>query len=160
MKRIIAISLPIVALALTGCLLSKKTTVTGNAATGFTTNTVVVVNEANLALDSVILQGATSIAVAPLVSKYPNLVQPLRDAHVALDGIINGGNTNTSQQVIAMLKAQNNPALTEQINLLMQNVSKVEQDLLAKYGVTAAGEITISLARAIDAGLVIGLAGH
>ncbi len=149
----------------TGCMIGTKSTVTpGGTNTagvyfGPITNTVTVVNEANLALDSAALEAVTSIAISTVVSKDPSVVEVLKNAHVALDGILNGSNPSTTGQVLAMLKAQNNPTLTSEINSLIGSANTLEQSLLAKYGSGVAGEITIALAKAINAGLSVGLAG-
>lgn len=160
MKKLTAILLAVSAIAFTGCLTSKTQTVTGTAATGFSTNTVTTVNEANLALDSAGLQSMTAISVSMLVNKNAGLVPPLKNAQVALDGILNGSNPQTTAQVLAMLKAQNNADMTTEITSLVTSVSQLEQDLLKKYGASVAGEITVALVRAVDRGLIVGLAGR
>lgn len=150
----------------TGCLLSHTATVTPGGTnsvtgvyTGPVTNTVTTVNEANLALDSAALEAVASIAVSTVVSKDPSVIPVLKNAHTILDGILNGSNPQTTAQVLAMLKAQNNPTLTSEVNSLIGAANTLEQSLLAKYGQGVAGEITMALAKAINAGLATGLAG-
>lgn len=152
----------LVAVTLVGCATARKNTITNNPDGTVTTNTTVVVNEVNLALDCVVAQGATAIAVNVVLvqSKHdPGVVQALKNAKTALDGILNGANQQTTQQVLDILKTNGNASLQQQVTQLVDTVSKLEQVLLQKYGVTVAGEITTSLLRAIDAGLAVGLAG-
>lgn len=147
---------------ITGCVLGKKTTVTTNPNGTFTTNTVVVVNEANLALDSAALQAATAIGVNAVriqTKNDPGVIQAMKDAKTALDGILMGASQQTTDQVLALLKANGNPALQQQVTSLVQTISALEQGLLQKYGATVAGEITLSILKSVDAGLAIGLAG-
>jgi hypothetical protein len=160
-KSVIGAALAAIAIVTlnTGCVTSKVQKV--DATTGFT-NTVVVVNQANLALDSAALQGVTAIAVNTVVNqthKDPNVVAALKNAKVALDGILGGANQQTTQQVLDLLKLQGNQALADQVTMLVQTASSLEQQLLAKYGQGVAGQISISLLKAISAGLSIGLAG-
>jgi hypothetical protein len=159
-NRVLLISAAIAIAAFTGCLTSKTSTVTPNGTGGFTTNTVTTVNEANLALDSAGLQSLVAISTSILIDNDTNLIPILYRAHVALDGILNGSNPQTTAQVLAMLKAQNNPDLTTEITSLLASVSQLEQDLLKKYGSSVAGEISVALVRAVDRGIVVGLVGH
>lgn len=161
MKKKLMLILAATAVLATGCATSHKVTITQDPTSGaFSTNTTVVVNEVNLALDCVAAQGATAIAVNVVLvqTKHdPNVVQALKNAKIAMDGILNGSNQQTTAQVLALLKAQGNQALTDQVTQLVDTVSKLEQGLLQKYGTTVAGEISLSLLKAVDAGLTIGL---
>ena len=141
----------------TGCLTSKNQVVTPNSNGGFDTNVVTTVNEANLALDSAGLQSLTAIGASLLLQNNEGLRQPLQNADTALDGILNGTNPQTLAQVIAMLKAQNNPQLTAEITSIQAAVSQLEQDELKKWGATPAGEITVALTRAVERGLRVAL---
>jgi hypothetical protein len=146
-------------LVTTGCVTSKVSKVDPNTGQ---TNIVVVVNEANLLLDSAVLQAATAIginAVRIQTKNDPGVIQALKNAKVALDGIISGANPQTTDQVLAILRTNGNAALEQQVSSLVQTASALEQQLLAKYGKSVAGEITVSILKSIDAGLAIGLAG-
>ncbi|HEV2350837.1 MAG TPA: hypothetical protein VG028_13430 [Terriglobia bacterium] len=152
---------------LSGCMTRKvtSTNVTGDAVTGFTTNTVTItqVNTNNLILDSAVFQGAVAIGVTAAISathQDPGVISALKNAQTALDGVLNGSNPETTAQVLTMLKANGNPALVQEINSLIASASALEQDLLVKYGAGVAGQITTALARAADAGLVVALEGH
>jgi hypothetical protein len=155
-SKILSTSCALVATSLifVGCLTSKTTTT--NPTTGtVTTNTVV--NQANLLLDTSILQGATSIAVSVAVQKDPSVVPALQNVQVALTGILNGANTNTTSQVLAVLGKSSNPTLVTEITPLINTVSGLEQSLLAKYGTNVSGTITLAIAKAVDAGLIASL---
>lgn len=143
---------------LTGCLLSKTQTVTGSAATGFTTNTVTTVNEGNLAIYTTTIRGATALSARIVLTHNKALAQPLQDAQTALTGIINGSNPQTVSQVLEMLKAQNDPILTREATDLVTLASQLEQKLLSQFGQSAVGEITLKLAQAASDGLSLGLA--
>ncbi|MDE2101119.1 MAG: hypothetical protein KGL39_27980 [Patescibacteria group bacterium] len=147
-------------LGLAGCMTSKVTSVTANGSGGFSTNVVTVVNTNNLILDSAAFQGATAIAASIAIEKDPGVVPALKQAQIALDGVLNGASTNTVQDVLTSLKIQNNPVLNQQVSSLLAAASSLEQQLLAKYGVSVAGQITLSLAKAADAGLMLALQGH
>lgn len=149
-------SLLISGLLIAGCVTSKVQTPGPNG----TTITTTVVNTNNLNLDAAVLQGATAISVSLLVQKDPSTIQPLKNAHVALDGILNGANQMTTQEVLTMLKASGNPQLSAEVTSLVQTASSLEQTLLAKYGAEVGGQIAVAVTRAVDAGLIIGLAGH
>ena len=152
-----------IAAAVAGCMTTKKQVVGTDSSGATFTNTVTVVNEGNLALDATGVQVATAIAVNTVLvqTKYdPQVLQALKNAKTALDGILTGVNSETSQQVVAMLKLQNNASLSSQVDTLLQAISAAEQNLLAKYGATVAGEITVAMVKAVDAGLTVGLNGH
>lgn len=155
MKKLIAGAL-LAAVVTTGCVLSKKQTVTPNGTGGFTTNVVTTVNELNLALWT----GGTRLAAAGLTAEFkkdPVAVKALTDAHIALDGILHGANTNTTANVVEMLKSTGNPQLTMETTSFMNSVSKIEQGLLEKYGTTVAGEISVAFTQAISDGIALGL---
>lgn len=139
----------------TGCLTSKQVTTNPNGTS--TTNTVV--NQANLLLDTSVLQGATAIATSVAIQKDPSVIPALKDTQVALNGILNGSNSNTTTQVLGLLGTNSNPVLAAEITPLIGTVSGLEQTLLAKYGTNVAGQISIAIAKAVDGGLVVGLNG-
>lgn len=159
MKKLLSIVL-LGALAFTGCLTKRTSTVTGTAATGFTTNTVTTVNEDNLAIDSAVFQSVVTTATALLVQHDPASAAPLRTAQRALDDVVNGVSQQSVNDVLGKLKAQGNPVVAQQVDSLLKAASAIEQKLVMKYGSSVAGEITIALVRAADAGLVVGLQGH
>lgn len=148
----LAAAIGLIALSNTGCMTSKVAGPNGT--------TVTVVNTNNLALDASVFQGAVAISVSLLAQKDPSVVPPLRSAHVALDGILNGANQMTTQEVLNMLKAAGNPALSAEVTSLVQTASALEQTLLMKYGAEVGGQIGLALVKAADAGIVIGLTGH
>jgi hypothetical protein len=165
--RIMAVTAMVLAAGLfAGCMTSKTTTVTpggttaGGVVFGPVTNTVTTVNEANLALDCGVLQGLVAAGVSIVVQKEPGSIPALKDAELALDGILNGANTNTTAQALALLGSNSNPVLASEITSLMQVGSALEQKLLAKYGQSVTGEISLALTKAVYGGLVIGLAGQ
>ena len=141
--------------SVTGCVTSKRQVVTNGV-----TNTVVVVNEANLAFDAAGLQAATAVAVNAVLARDPSAVGPLKTAQTVLAGVLNGTSPQTTAQVIALLKAQNNSALNQEMTTLVGEISALEQKLLAQYGATVAGEISVALTKAVYSGLTVGLAGH
>jgi hypothetical protein len=148
-----------------GCLTSRTTTVTPGTvnADGTTnaavTNTVVTVNEANLAIDCSILTTTTSLAVSLAAQDDPKVVPALKQAQIALDGVLNGANPNTTTQILNALGGKLNPTAAGNITGIVSSASSLEQNLLKKYGASVAGEITLAIARAIDDGLTQGLAG-
>ena len=155
----------IVAAVAIGCVAQKHQVVTGSGTTGdpFTTNTVWQVNTNNLLLDSAILSVGTSVAVNTAINgshNDPGVIAALKNAQVGLGGILNGTNPQTTAQVVEILKAQGNPALVQQVTDMTGAISGLEQQLLAKYGVTVAGQISVALTKAVYSGLTVGLAGH
>lgn len=164
MKKLASFALltAVIGLLSTGCAIAHKSTITANPNGTYTTNTTAVVNESNLALDCVAVQGATAIAVNVVLVQTKHdagVIESLKNAKLALDGILLGSNQQTTQQVLELLKANGNPALQQQLTQLIDTASKLEQGLIQKYGVTVAGEIALSILKSIDAGLAIGLAG-
>lgn len=135
---------------MSGCLTSKQTSVTNGV-----TNVVVTVNQTTLALDCAAIQFGTGELVSQFAKNPQNLVA-LNDAKIALDGILTGATTNNTQQALALLKLST-PALQQQAQGLINAVSQLEQQLLAKYGATVTGEITLAIATAIDRGFATGL---
>lgn len=160
MKQILIsiISLSLLAFA-PGCVTSKVAQI---SPTG-TTNYVTVVNQSNLELDSAVLQSVTAVAVATAITQThndPGVIAALKNAQMALNGILSGSNQQTTDQVLALLKAQGNQVLSAQVTALVSAVSAKEQELLQTYGQTVSGQITTEILKAINAGLVVGLAGH
>jgi len=156
---VIAVATAALLIVPSGCMTRKVTTVT-QTTTGFDTNVVTEVNTNNLILESSALQAATAISVSIVVQKDPSVIPALKDAQTALDGVLNGSNPQTTQQVLETLKATGNPALTSEITSLMATASALEQNLLARYGAGVAGQISVALTRAANAGIIVGLAGH
>lgn len=138
---------------LVGCMTSQVQTPGPKG----TTTTVTVVNTNNLALDASALQAVTATTVSLVVAKYPSTTNEFRTAHIILDGVINGSNPQTTAQVLSMLKASSNPVLASEISSLIGSLSAAEQTLLQKYGAEVAGQIALALARAVDAGIVVGI---
>jgi len=136
-----------------GCVTRSVTTVSPAGVT----NTVTLVDTNALALDAAVLEGATAISVNLIVQKDPAVVPALKDAQLALNGVLNGSNAQTTQQVLNLLKAGNNPAVASEVTSLVGVVSSLEQKLLGNYGAEAAGQITIALARAALGGIITGL---
>jgi hypothetical protein len=151
MKNQFSLSLTIVlaavAMAFTGCLLSKTTTVTPGG-TGFApiTNTVVTVNQANLALDCAALQLVGTPAVTYALQKNPSVRPILVDIQTALNGALNGADTN----VVATIEGfvGNDPALDDQLTPLIQAASDLRGQLLAKYGDKAGVQISTAILKA------------
>ena len=160
------LTLGLLALALTGCMTSKTTTVTpggtnsAGVAFGPVTNTVTTVNQANLDLDCGVLQGITAGAVSVVVAKEPKSIPIMQDVALGLDGVLNGSNTNTTARVLGLMGGNSNPVLDAQVTSLLKTVSALEQQLLARYGPTAGGQISLAITRALYGGLVVGLAGQ
>jgi hypothetical protein len=143
--------------ALVGCVTSKVTSV--DPKTG-QTNTVTVVNEANLALDceAITLGAAGTVTVVLKQSKNdPGVVKALTDAHIALDGVLHGGNTNTTQQIMGLLQSSNNPYLSKAALSFIGTLSTLEQKWLQGASATVTGEVTTRFAQAVDDGLELGL---
>src|SRR5438045_2425420 len=111
MKKITSIVLTTALLSIglvsTGCVTSKSK------------NGDITVNQANLDLDASILQAATSVSLSLLIQRDPNTIPALKATHTALDGVLNGSNPMTTQEVLTMLKAQNNPQLAAEITNLI-----------------------------------------
>ena len=164
-NTIIAATLLAASCLLTGCLTGKVSTITPASTnslgiiTGPVTNTVTIVNTNNLLLETAVLQSATAIGVGVAVQKDPSIVQALTDAQIALDGILNGASTNTPAQVAALLGNNSNPTIQGEIMPLITMASVLEQQLLAKYGTTVGGQISMAILRALDRGLAAGLIG-
>ena len=84
----------------------------------------------------------------------------LKDAQTALGGILNGVNTNHISDVIVLLKAQNNPTLTSQTDMLLRLVSSLEQKYLTSLDKNQYVYVTHVFAQAVYDGLTLGLSGH
>lgn len=163
--KLIALAILVTGFAIlaTGCAWKKTTTVTGSAVTGFTTNVTYSVNTNNLNLQKTIIAAGTTEAVTLTLGATKNdpaIVSALKNAQTALDGILHGSNQLTRDQVIAILKAQNNPTLSQQVDQLVQTISGYEQDWIAQFGQSVAGQISVAYTQAVYTGLSVGLAGH
>lgn len=132
-----------------GCLTSKQTTVTNGV-----TNTVTVLNQAALDGYSLLAQVAATEVAQTIVAKNPGATNVIQDIEVSLNGVISGANTSNVSQLIKLVGA-NNPASAAQLTALANTVSAYEQALVQKYGSTIAGQIAISFAKSINAGLGI-----
>jgi hypothetical protein len=153
----------VLALAVSGCAWHKATSVTANGSGGFSTNVVYSINTNNLNLQKTIIAAGTTEAVTLTLSATkndPTIVQALKNAQVALDGILHGSNQLTREQVIAILKAQNNPTLSQQVDQLLQTISGYEQQWLVQFGASVAGQISVAYTEAVYSGLTVGLTGH
>jgi hypothetical protein len=159
MKKVSILLSAILCAGLTGCMTHKVSTVSGSAATGFTTNTTTQVDEANLAIDASVLQGLVATATALAVQHNPDAVPALKTAQRALDDVANGISQQSVQDVLGKLKAQSNQVVAQQVDSLLKAASGVEQKLVQKYGATVGGEIAIAMIKAADAGMIVGLAG-
>lgn len=165
MKKSMLVLVAALSLVLTGCLTSKNSTVSAGPNGTTVTNTTVTVNQANLSIESTLVQVAAAVAVTTVLSTThndPNVLQALKNAQVALGGIMNGTNPQTTAQVVELLKAQGNQALTDQITSLLTSISTAEQNLLNQLGAgsNVAGQISVALTKAVYSGLTVGLAGH
>jgi hypothetical protein len=159
MKKVsILLSAILCAGLMAGCMTHKVSTVSGSAATGFTTTTTQV-DEANLAIDASVLQGLVATATALAVQHNPDAVPALKTAQRALDDVANGISQQSVQDVLGKLKAQSNQVVAQQVDSLLKAASGVEQKLVQKYGATVGGEIAIAMIKAADAGMIVGLAG-
>jgi len=138
-----------------GCLTSR--TVTSNPNGTFTTN--VVVNQAQLTIDCAVIQVNTAIGVSIAVQKDPSIIPTLKDVSLTLTGILQGANTNSAAQILALVNEKNNPVIKDNIGMVVSQASNLEQQLLAKYGANAHGQIVIAIATAFNSGLTAGLAG-
>ena len=162
---VLIITTGLAALTFMGCMMSKTTNVTtGGLGTngvpfGPVTNVVITVNQANLTLDCGVIQGIAASAVSIVAQKDPNSVPVLKDIELALGGILNGADTNTTAQAIALLGKNNNPVLAIEMTSLINTMSALEQQLLAKYGQKVGGQIALAISQAVYGGFVIGLAG-
>jgi len=139
-----------------GCVTSKVASV--NPTTG-ATNIVTVVNQDNLTLDASMLRLVTSIGVSFAMDKDQSILPQLKTVKIAVDGILHGTSSDTTQTVIDMLKASNNQTLSSEVAILLKTVSGIEQNLLAKYGQSNAGAISLAITGAISDGLGDALAG-
>lgn len=162
MKKIFSIAAMAVLLTLsqTGCVTSKTATVTQSPTGTFSTNYVTTVDTANLALWTTGASVATTVAVNAILSATKNdpaVLADLQKAQIALDGVVNGANQATTADVINMLKANGNPVLAQEVTGLVQSISALEQQALVNAGQTTAGEISLSFAKAVNSGLIVGL---
>lgn len=146
-----------------GCMTSSTPVVTSSTNSAglvtLMTNTVTTVNQANLALDSAILQGAVTVYLSVAVNKDPSIVPALKDAQLGLTGVLNGANTNSVSQILTALKQSSNPTLAAAMAPIVNDISVYEQAMLAKYGTTVSGQISIAFAQAVNGGLAVVLVG-
>lgn len=161
MKNILLFcSLATLVLSQTGCLTSKTATVSQSPTGTFTTNYVTTVNTANLALWTTGASVATTVAVNTILASTkndPTVLADLKKAQIALDGVVSGANQATTADVINMLKANGNPVLAQEVTGLITSISALEQQALVNAGATVPGEISLSFAKAVNSGLMVGL---
>jgi hypothetical protein len=141
-----------------GCMTSKVQTVTATP-TGFATNTTTVVNEANLAIDTAVLQSLTSIAVTEVLRRDHSLstIKIILSTETALNGVLSGANDSNTGQLLTILGSNGSDALSTEIKPLIIMASSIEQNLLAKYGATVAGKISNAIAKSVYAGMATSL---
>lgn len=149
------------ALILCGCATTKTTSVTSSTnalgQTIQTTNVVVAVNQANLALDCAGIQAATGLAVSIALQQDPSARADVLNVQATLNGILKGADSNSVAQITSLLKSSGNAAVTRNLAPLVSQASSLEQSLVAKYGTTVGGQIALAVANAINAGITSGL---
>lgn len=141
----VCLLLGFVAAMQTGCLLHKVTTVTGDAASGFVTNTTTVVDDVVLEGYCAGLQLVGTPAVTYALSKDPSAKPIVQDIQMALNGALNGADSNVVATVEGFLGK--NQALDDQLTPLIKAASDLRGRLLAKYGDKAAVQITTAILR-------------
>lgn len=141
----------------TGCA-TKQVVTPATATASATTNTVV--NQANLAIDTLVIQNVVSLGLPILIQKDPSVLPELKDASLALNLVLNGATTNTLNQVLAALGKSSNTNLSMTIAPYITVVNSEQQALLTKYGAGVAGQITLAIATAFNNGLTTALVGH
>lgn len=145
-----------------GCKTTSTVTPTTNTVTGvvtLTTNTVQVVDPVALSLAVAGSEGITAIAVTTVVKKDPGAIPVLKDAQTALTGVLTGASASSTSQVLATLGQSNDATLSAAMTPIIQQISVLEQGLIARFGAQAGGQITLAIASAVNAGITVGLAG-
>jgi hypothetical protein len=148
-----------------GCMTSKTTTVTpaatntvnGVTTTNFTTNVVVTVNQATLALDCAGIQAAAGLAVSLTVQKDPAAKPILQNIQTTITGVLNGAGANSVSQIAGLFGGSGNAAVVQNLTPVVNQMSSLEQSLVAKYGATVGGQITIAILNALNNGIAQGL---
>ena len=156
--------------AVAGCMTTKQITPAAPASTNATTGVVTaatpavtntVVNQANLALDCMVLQGATTLAVSVVAAKDPSVVPALQLAAQGLTGIAAGLNTtNTSAEIVSALGGASTVAETAAVTALVSEANTLRLYLVGKYGATVAGQIGLAIDAALANGFTAGLLGQ
>ena len=164
MKNGLAIMSVIAAsILIVGCMTTKTPVITSTTGTNgvpvYTTNIVVTVNTNNLNTDCLVIQGMVAGGVSVAVSKDASIIPTLKTVQTSLGGVLNGSNTNSVNQIVAVLGKDSNPTIQAELGPLVSFASGLEQQLLNKYGQTVHGQIQIAIARACYAGLVLGMGG-
>jgi len=150
---------------ITACMTSKVVSVTpgGTNAQGGVfspvTNTVTIVDTNNLALDCLGIQGLVAGATVGARMAATNAIPALQDAQTALGGLLDGANAGSVQQILEALGKSDDASLASAFAPIVTTASTIEQALLAKYGTTVAGQISIAITRAVYNGISLGLAG-
>ncbi len=127
------------------------------AAAAATTN--IVVNQANLAVDCLVLQVSTAMAVSLAAEKEPAAVPALQVTSQVLSAIASGANTtNTSAQIIALLGGTSSAPEFAAVAALVAESNSLRTALLAKYGSTVAVQIGTAIDSALATGFSDGLA--
>lgn len=145
-----------------GCKTTSAVTSATNTVTGvvtLTTNTVQVVDPVALSLAVAGSEGITAIAVTTVVQKDPQAVPVLKDVQLALTGVLTGASTNSTSQVLSTLGKSSDATLSAAMTPIIQQISVLEQGLIARFGAQAGGQITLAIANAVNAGITVGLAG-
>lgn len=141
-KPILAIAL-IAATVTAGCLLRKQTVVTGDAVSGFTTNTVKVVNQTVLDGYCAGIQLLGTPALTRALQKDVSVRPIVQNIQTALVGALHGADSNVVATIEGFLGQ--NPALDDQLQPLIKAASDLRGQLLAKYGDRAAVQITTAI---------------
>ena len=143
-----------------GCLTQKQITpvtttgTNGVVTTTYTTNTVVNTNV--LAIECGVVTEACAGASA-YFGANTNDLPILVDIQTGLGGIINGTNPQTVSQVLQLVGLSGNEAAVNALTPLINQVSAFEQLLLAHYSGANGVIITTAFAKAVLAGLNLGL---
>jgi hypothetical protein len=152
MKNSIAILLLSCAFGLMMLVLFNSGCVTSSSSNGITT-----VNTNNLILDCGVLQGLVTagakVALAdPKISV--NARTAMTDINVIIAGVISGASTNSPTQIAALISGQvTDPQLATDIAPVVNFLSGLEQNALARYGSENWEIIGIAMAKAIGAGI-------
>ncbi len=134
-------------IAASGCVISKKQVVTGSAETGFITNIVTTVNQANLAFDCAVFEITATPLLTQALINDPEARPIVIDVRTAIDGIQNGVNTDTMKVIVGF--AGKNAALDKQMSALVQKVSDLRGQLMTKFGTSNAGIIEAAVAASV-----------
>lgn len=137
-------------LILMSCVASRVTSVTPastnmvtGAVTPSTTNTVLVVNQGNLALDCAVLKLMGIPAVTYALSKNPGVRPILVDIQMALRGALHGTDSNIVATITGFVGKDQ--LLDAELTPLIQAASGLRGQLIAKYGDKAGVQISLAI---------------